>query len=278
VNRPLSLNRWMYVEGNPVNYSDPAGNARTPCVIFGGWNATAVKKRVNEAEKYVILTSDPLDTYTAAGIAIQCAGWDLNRSRHYSGEGIAQITDKQAETEWGKPIHEYDIWGRQKFEKDANGNVKLDKNGNPVPVIRGYGLRLRCPDGELEKVLNQNIPKNAVILMKREIQLVINECTGCTSTDIYIAASLAQNGPGFKYKDMQNSVKEIKPKDRNGKYQYISRDWYDWFEIGQPKNNQDQLKRFNLVIDELIKRGWVVPFDLDTATLNALPNVNAEGK
>jgi hypothetical protein len=25
VNRPLSLNRWMYVEGNPVNYMDPTG-------------------------------------------------------------------------------------------------------------------------------------------------------------------------------------------------------------------------------------------------------------
>jgi len=24
-NRPLSLNRWMYVEGNPVNYTDPSG-------------------------------------------------------------------------------------------------------------------------------------------------------------------------------------------------------------------------------------------------------------
>ncbi len=24
-NRPLSLNRWMYVEGNPVNYIDPSG-------------------------------------------------------------------------------------------------------------------------------------------------------------------------------------------------------------------------------------------------------------
>ena len=28
VNRPLSLNRWMYVEGNPINYVDPTGNCR----------------------------------------------------------------------------------------------------------------------------------------------------------------------------------------------------------------------------------------------------------
>ena len=26
-NRPLSLNRWMYVEGNPVNYTDPSGHS-----------------------------------------------------------------------------------------------------------------------------------------------------------------------------------------------------------------------------------------------------------
>jgi RHS repeat-associated protein len=29
VNRPLSLNRWMYVEGNPVNFIDPSGHI--PC-------------------------------------------------------------------------------------------------------------------------------------------------------------------------------------------------------------------------------------------------------
>jgi RHS repeat-associated protein len=28
--RPLSLNRWNYVEGNPVNYTDPSGNIPSP--------------------------------------------------------------------------------------------------------------------------------------------------------------------------------------------------------------------------------------------------------
>lgn len=30
VNRPLSLNRWMYVEGNPVNHIDPTGHDGIP--------------------------------------------------------------------------------------------------------------------------------------------------------------------------------------------------------------------------------------------------------
>lgn len=29
-NRPLSLNRWNYVEGNPINYTDPSGNTFRP--------------------------------------------------------------------------------------------------------------------------------------------------------------------------------------------------------------------------------------------------------
>jgi RHS repeat-associated protein len=29
-NRPLSLNRWMYLEGNPVNFADPSGQLVCP--------------------------------------------------------------------------------------------------------------------------------------------------------------------------------------------------------------------------------------------------------
>lgn len=32
-NRPLSLNRWIYVEGNPVNYTDPSGHVACADII-----------------------------------------------------------------------------------------------------------------------------------------------------------------------------------------------------------------------------------------------------
>jgi RHS repeat-associated protein len=84
-NRPLSLNRWMYVEGNPVNYTDPTGNLRIGCNTDKGRIATA-KKAVP------ISFSDPLNTYTAAGIAVQCFGGDYTwpwKDINYSGLGIA---------------------------------------------------------------------------------------------------------------------------------------------------------------------------------------------
>ncbi|MCB0117703.1 MAG: carboxypeptidase regulatory-like domain-containing protein, partial [Anaerolineales bacterium] len=59
-NRPLSLNRWMYVEGNPVNRVDPTGQ-KAWCPW--GWNNWAVKLRVDAAENYVNQSSDYLDTY-----------------------------------------------------------------------------------------------------------------------------------------------------------------------------------------------------------------------
>ena len=33
VNNPLSLNRWMYVEGNPINYVDPSGNSKVSFIF-----------------------------------------------------------------------------------------------------------------------------------------------------------------------------------------------------------------------------------------------------
>lgn len=169
-NRPLSLNRWMYVEGNPVNYTDPTGNLRIGCNTDKGRIATA-KKAVP------ISFSDPLNTYTAAGIAVQCFGGDYTwpwKDINYSGLGIAQITQKEAEIAYGEPI-------KDPFQKDDNGR----------PVIRGYGLCTGIYDYR---------PQDkdwSAEYMRRRIQMVVDKCNFCTERDIFIVASLAQNGPGF---------------------------------------------------------------------------------
>jgi RHS repeat-associated protein len=252
-NSPLSLNRWMYVEGNPINYVDPTGYVRKPCVLLGGWDSQSVIARVDEAEKYVTRTSDPIDTYVAAGIAIQCAGYDRPFSS-YSGLGIAQITRKQAEIEWGKEIK--DIFGR----------------------FRGYGLRWRCPDGELEEELDPLNTQHAVILMKREIQLVLGACgSKCTDTDKYIAAALAQNGPGFSYMALRK-LPNMTSDERN-KHDYdpdIKKNWFLYFrddaEDGDMVNTKTQLKRFILVVNELKRRSWIVP-NIVSATIEELQKI-----
>jgi hypothetical protein len=152
------------------------------------------------------------------------------------------------------------------------------ENNQPIPIIRGYGIRLRCPDGDLEEALDPTNNEDAVILMKRRIQLVTDECKGnkCTDTDIYIAAALAQNGPGFSHIRMQ-AVKKIKP-ERYKLYarpDLINRDWFLFFDEDAQDHNmvntKTQLNRFDLVISELRSRRWIVPF-LDYADIDRLKN------
>jgi RHS repeat-associated protein len=259
-NQPMSYNKWNYVQANPINYQDPTGHVRSCPSGFTSWQ---VEWRVDVAEKHVSPTSDPMDTYVAAGIAIQCAGGD-EWWNPYSGLGIAQITQMQIETEWGEPIYEYNIWGNQVYQEDAEGNIMYDENGEPVPVIRGYGLRLRCPNGELEKVLNPYDANDAVILMKREIQLVTNACGNkCTATDIFIVAALAQNGPGFTYKDIQGLRKISAENSKLYGNPDVFKDWIFYFSEDAKDhdmiNTKIQLQRFVLVVNELRRRRWIVP-------------------
>jgi len=269
---PMSYNRWSYVQSNPINYVDPTGQ-RAWCPA--GWNQQAIKWRVDVAEKYVSQTSDLMDTYTAAGIAIQCAGTNINRDWYNSGSGLAQISLNEANTEWGEPIYNYDFWGRPIYKKDSEGNI-ICKNGEPVIEIRSYGLRLRSLDGKLEKALDPNNTKDAVVLMRRRIELVLFACKGCTATDRYIAAALSQNGPGFTYVDLQTMPKlDSKEKKLHNYDPDIKMNWFLYWrrdaQDGDMVNTKTQLNRFILVVNELQRRRWIVPY-LDSNTINELKN------
>jgi RHS repeat-associated protein len=265
-NQPMSYNSWLYVYGNPINNIDPTGELTWDC---GGDNFDGIwlRRRVNYAEKIMSEASlndaSAMRTYVTAGIAIQCSGTSLRKPGDLdnSGTGPAQISDNQVYVEWGMPIYQTVI--------DENGKLKI--------IIRGYGLRVKCPDtGKLEKTQDQTQPKWAAEYMRRRIQLVWDYCKNCEPTDYYIAAALAQNGPGFTHKNMEDDVNNVSATHR--KKHRIKKDWVSYFDNdlkrdGDVKNTILQLDRFTLVINELKSRGWYVHGGINWDKIEELRNL-----
>jgi hypothetical protein len=84
----------------------------------------------------------------------------------------------------------------------------------------------------------------------------------CTDTDKFVAAALSQNGPGFSYKEIQAIPKYSS--DADIQLYGTFRKWRDYFELdaqdGNTVNTKTQLNRFILVVNELKKRRWIVPY------------------
>jgi hypothetical protein len=253
------------------------------------------------ADKYVNLSkSNWLNTYTAAGIAVQCWAGSIQdffySDPDYSGFGPGQITNMEASTSYGKWIENLEFPGDEAHNRGYGLRCYVFAGFMQLPKEVQVELAKSCalcflPDQitsisnfnnfyALEPIYDQvNIEgftvniDGATVYMKRRIQLIVNACKarerGCGDTDMYIAAALAQNGSGFTVFSMKESQLRTLPLARQTKD--VKLDWYTWFENGTPKNTSTQLSRFDRAIKELISKNWTVPY-IDTNTVNNLIN------
>ena len=270
MNTPLSFNLWNYVNGNPVNLTDPTGNVPDLfCRTRGDRLATAEYYVTNSHAGHII--TDEMNTYTAAGIAVQCSGLlgDSNATE-YDGEGIGQISKKQASTPYGDEV------------EDDNGDFRGDgilcyivyktignKKDVPCSVCKTYDEMVKeYGKGNFkEEAVHSNInPTWAAELMRRRIKLVVDACKGnkvnCTLEDKFIIAALAQNGPGFSLRTLTKDV--LIPKFLvNKEIQWQS--WYTQIPNSSKtkKEYPRQLREFYMFITMLHNDNYWLPEDLD---------------
>jgi hypothetical protein len=189
----MSYNPWNYGQSNPLIYSDPTGHI--PC--------DTDEARIGTAETYVsrhtrqtgAVIEDVLNTYTAAGIAVQCFGLagDIVATAN-SGKGIGQISDKQAETPYGEKVKDRKWWGKIVI-RGSGLRCYLNHDGCTKCLTADEIKRMSDKEREkfeeeyeLEPVHNQKAPAWAIIYMRRRIQLVYDACRDgfCTTRDRFI--------------------------------------------------------------------------------------------
>jgi len=259
-NSPLSFNKWNYTLSNPTNYSDPSGE----CSYLPADNIKYIEKNAGS----FLSKSNWLDTYTAAGLAVQCWAERLKNDDDYDGYGPAQITNKQVSTAWGETI-ENPNGGKprgygllcyivKRSIPRYRTVISCTICENEAYMINNYGVG----NYQKEDPHNQTEMRWAVEYMRREIKLILDVCERdrkCLDTDKFIAAALGQNGPGFNVVNMKTDVPWLDKNDRTENYKL---DWKTFFGNDTSplnRNTQIQLTRFDWAIEALMYKGWTVP-------------------
>lgn len=110
-------------------------------------------------------------------------------------------------------------------------------------------------------------PYMAVALMRNRIGMVLDKCNNnlnCSTTDRFITAGFAQNGPGFTVRDMDNIKNNYL--DNTGHI-----DWATFLSNSNEKSallgNLAQFRRFAL---NLQSDGYYIPSDYDDITVQRI--------
>jgi RHS repeat-associated protein len=255
-NQPMSYNKWMYGNGNPIIYNDPSGYRSTSnqesCSYSDlGGNAAIVESNIN------LDKSQWINTYTAAGLATQCWGMTIDGRIGNDTWGPAQVSVDQSNTP-------YDKGGLQCYlPRPQPGEQAADNSCYCFSKEEKKGISNFDSTYILENPLEMRDWNNAATLMMRRIKHGLDQCqeNNCTNTDKYLFAALAQNGPGFTPKEV---LKNINQNDT------VKKDWKEYFATRNGINTKEQLVRFTYAIDGLVNRKWVVPDNLDHSLITFL--------
>jgi len=271
-NKPMSYNMWNYGYSNPILYLDPTGHSPdVPCSEYEEGVAMA-EKYVSKTDRNGHIIRDELNTYTAAGIAIQCYGLALDKfANETSGLGIAQITNNETHTAYGEQANPgYGLLCYIIYKKVGNNieNVACSICESRKKLEKGLLPGQNFDDVyHLEPPHDQTNPAWAVLYLRRRIEQVVEQCQGkgvkCDDEDRFIIAGLAQNGPGFNVGTMTDTIKTKYIDPITGEIK-----WQDWYTNGviTPKTKKEypkQLKLFYTYITMLRDDGYWLPENLD---------------
>jgi RHS repeat-associated protein len=230
--------RYAYSNNNPIRYTDPTGHEPGACQDSAFVNGSYVCNPTP--------TDKGLKAYVQAGINVQNptgiirGQWVRDNWGVYTGVGPAKVTDKQMETLYGEIV------------KDENENR------------RGVGLGLREPGSCTPTYCSpdQLDPDVANLAMELRISLRTNVCEnhGCTATDIFIVAALAENESIYP-DDIKRALKNDPAADGP-----TTINWNKYLEEEDPNNyvyNHGLIVGFTAEVLELQEKGWYVPGDID---------------
>ena len=175
---PQTLNRYSYANNNPLKYVDSGGHFAIPAFIVIGVGIAVVAGGIATAQHNL----PPL-----FGTGPDYRGMWAARGNRATIESYAQSEDVSA-IMVGAGIAVQDQWS---FQDWAEVNLQHD-----VDPSLGIAQMTR---GEMQKYAGGGSALNsdlAVLAMSRKIKESVAACTGCSTTDKFIVAGMAQNGFG----------------------------------------------------------------------------------